>query len=54
MASIKQCERMTECPICGQERESEAPFSKMGEPMYGRGVDEEICMNPRCPHFGKR
>lgn len=45
---------MSYCPHCGQERESKAPFSKMGEPVYGRGVDEEVCMNPRCSHFGKR
>jgi hypothetical protein len=47
-------ERFNECPHCGQEKESGAPFLKMGEPMYGCGVDEEVCMNPRCPHFGKR
>lgn len=40
------------CPSCGQEMESEAPFSAMGERMYGRGVDDYVCMNPRCRKFG--
>jgi len=39
------------CSSCGDEMESRAPRSKMGEPMYGRGVDEYHCTNPRCPRF---
>ena len=40
------------CPECGEEMESEAPMSKMGERMSGRGVDDNTCMNPRCKYFG--
>ncbi|MCX9028494.1 MAG: hypothetical protein OIN86_09985 [Candidatus Methanoperedens sp.] len=45
---------MSACPHCGEERESTPPLSKTGGRMHGRGVDEEVCMNPRCSHFGKR
>jgi len=31
--------------------ESELPLSAMTYPMYGRGVDIEYCVNPRCPRF---
>lgn len=45
---------MNACPECGEERESMTPSSAMGFPMAGRGADDEICWNPRCPKFGQR
>ena len=44
---------MEYCPICGDEMEEETPLSKMGEPMYGRGVETHRCTNPRCSRYGK-
>jgi len=41
------------CPLCGHECEPEVPYSAMGEPMYGRGVEDYICVNPRCERFGR-
>lgn len=47
-------ESQTVCPGCGQEMDAEPPLSAMGERMHGRGVDDQICMNPRCRRFGRR
>jgi hypothetical protein len=41
------------CPYCGDECREETPLSAMGYPMYGRGVDDYICTNLRCSHFGE-
>ena len=44
---------MTEtCPECGSEMKNGGPsLSSMGDPMYGRGLDEYYCDNPRCPNW---
>lgn len=42
------------CPECGSEMKNGGPhLSAMGEPMYGRGLDEYYCDNPICPRFGR-
>lgn len=41
------------CPCCGHEmKEEDPPHSAMGEPMYGRYVENYYCDNTRCPRFG--
>jgi transcription elongation factor Elf1 len=42
------------CSECGSEMEAEAPLSAMGVRMYGRGVDDYVCQNPRCSRFGRK
>lgn len=45
---------MTNCYKCGQEMEKDLPpLSAMGERMYGRGLEDEKCMNPRCEMFNR-
>lgn len=40
------------CPECGNElKEGNPPRSVMGELMYGRGLEEYYCDNPKCPRF---
>ena len=42
------------CPVGNYEMIPESPISKMGIRMSGRGVDNEICQNPRCERFGRQ
>ncbi len=42
------------CGTCGYKMDEETPLSAMGYPMHGRGVEEYVCMNPRCPKFGEK
>lgn len=45
---------MPKCSACGQEmRKKLPPLSNMGYRMYGRGLDDYECDNPRCKRFGK-
>jgi len=42
------------CPECGNEMKEELPpMSAMGERMWGRGLEEYYCDNPRCSRFGR-
>lgn len=42
------------CYECGCEMKSNrSPYSAMGEPMFGRGLDGYYCDNPRCSRFGR-
>lgn len=45
---------MTKCVKCGQEMEKELPpLSAMGERMWNRGLEVEVCRNPRCEWYGQ-
>lgn len=42
------------CPVCGEELEEDLPpLSAMGERMWGRGLEDKYCPNPKCPRFGR-
>lgn len=41
------------CYKCGQPcKKGLPPMSAMGERMYGRGLDPDVCDNVRCEAFG--
>jgi hypothetical protein len=42
------------CSICGCEKKKRnPPLNVMAEYMYGKGLEEHVCDNPRCARYGK-